>query len=153
MMTFDDVWKQLPSIDRAAASLLKESGFHPDEGLSGTVRPFRGPAQDIFLREFTEYMLESLVMLHEELAYLESPVSGEHRLEPLPDGRYGFFDKNGTTHSLSCGRAIEAKIRDRYGRLRWERCRIEHDGSDYYLWGHMDIPLAGLIVRMREVAQ
>lgn len=151
MMTFDDVWKQLHGIDRAAASLLEATGFHPDEGLSGTVRPFRDPAQDIFLRELTENMPESLAMLHEELTYLESPVSGEYRLEPLPDGRYGFFDKDGATHSLSCGRTIEAEIHDRYGRQRRERCRVEHDGSDYYLWGHMDIPLAGLVVRMREV--
>ena len=93
MMTFDDVLKQLHSIDRAAASLLKASGFHPDEGLSAAVRPLRDPAQDTFVRELTEYMLESLVTLHEELAYLESPVSGEYRLDLFSDGRYGFLTK------------------------------------------------------------
>ena len=97
-------------------------------------------------------MLASLKLLHEELAYLKCPVLGEYRLEPFPDGRYGFSDRNGTARSLSCGRILEAKIPDRYGRLRWTRCRIEHDGSDYYLWGHKDIPLAGLAVREREVA-
>ena len=148
-MTFDDVFKQLHAIDRAAASLLEAAGFHPDEGLGGTVRPLKDPAQDIFLRELTENLLESLGQLHEELAYLTSPVSGEYRLEPFPDGRYGFFDRDGKRHSLSCGRTIEAKIHDRYGRQRWERCRIEHDGSDYYLWGHPDITLT---VRERKVA-
>ena len=151
-MTFKDVLKQLHSIDRAAASLLKAAGFHPDEGLGGSVRPLKDPAEDIFLRELTENMLESLALLHEELSYLSSPVSGEYRLEPFPDGRYGFFDKDGITHRLSSGKAIEAKIHDRYGRQRWARCRIEHDGSDYYLRGHMDIPLTGLAVRVREVA-
>ena len=150
-MTFDDVFERLVAIDRAAASLLAAAGFHSDRGLSGTVRPLMDPAEDIFLREFTENLLESLELLHEELACLGSPVAGEYRLEPLPDGRYGFFDRNGTAHRLSCGRVLEAKIHDRYGRLRWARCRIEHDGSDYYLWGHMALPLAGLTVREREV--
>ena len=150
-MTFDDVFEQLKFIDTAAASLLKATGFHPDEGLLGAVRPLRDPAQDIFLCELTENMLESLEQLYEDFVYLKSPVSGEYRLEHFPDGCYGFLDKDGIIHNLSCGRTIEAKIHDRYGRLCWTRCRIEHDGSDYYLWGHMDIPLTGLTVREREV--
>ena len=150
-MTFKDVFGQLKAIDRAAVSLMEAAGFHPDEGLGGTVCPLRDPAEDIFLREFTENLLESLELLHEELTCLGSPVSREYRLELFPDGRYGFFDRDGTARRLSCGKVIEAKILDRYGRERWTRCRAEHDGSDYYLWGHMDIPLAGLTVREREV--
>lgn len=152
MMTFDDVFEQLHTIDGAAASLLEAAGFHPDEGLGGAVRPLKDPAQDIFVRELTGNMLESLHLFHEELAYLKSPVSGEYRLEPFPDGRYGFLDRDGKVHSLSCGKTIEAKIHDRHGRRRWIRCRIEHNGSGYYLWGHPDVPLTGLAVREREVA-
>ena len=150
-MTFNDVFDQLDATLRAAVSLLKAAGFHPDGGPAGAVRPLMDPAEDLFLRGLAENMLESLELLHEELAYLKSPVSGEYRLEPFPDGRYGFFDKDGTAHSLSCGRTIEAKIPGRYGSPCWTRCRIEHDGSDYYLWGHSSIPLTGLAVRMREV--
>lgn len=152
-MTFHDVFEKLTTIDRAAVSLLNETGFHSDEGLGGSVHPLREPAEDIFLRDLTENMLESLELLHEELCYLKSPVCGEYRLEPFPNGRYGFFDKDGKIHVFSCGKTIEAKIQDRYGRQRWVRSRIEHDGSDYYLWGHLDIPLTGLTVREREVAQ
>lgn len=150
-MTFDDVFEQLAAIDRQAVSLLEAAGFHSDEGLGGAVRPLRDSAQDIFLRDLTENMLDSLQLLHEELSYLKSPVCGEYRLEPFPDGRYGFFDKEGRRHLFSCGKTIEAKIKDRYGRQRWVRSRLEHDGSGYYLWGHLDIPLAGLTVREREV--
>lgn len=150
-MTFKDVFGQLKAIDRAAVSLMEAAGFHPDEGLGGTVCPLRDPAEDLFLREFTENLLESLELLHEELTCLGSPVSREYRLELFPDGRYGFFDRDGTARRLSCGKVIEAKILDRYGRERWTRCRVEHAGSDYYLWGHMDIPLAGLTIREREV--
>ena len=38
-MTFDDVFKQLATIDKAAVSLLKAACPHPDEGLPGSVRP------------------------------------------------------------------------------------------------------------------
>lgn len=151
-MTFRDVFEQLAAIDRQAVSLLEAAGFHSDEGLGGTVRPLRDPAQDLFIRDLTENMLDSLHLLHEEFSYFSSPVSGEYRLEPFPDGRYGFFDKEGRKHLFSCGKTIEAKIKDHYGRLRWVKGRLEHDGSDYYLWGHLDIPLAGLTVREREVA-
>lgn len=152
-MTFHDVFEKLAVIDQAAVSLLKETSFHSREGLGGSVRPLQEPAEDIFLRDLTENMLESLELLHEEFNYIKSPVCGEYQLELFPNGRYGFFDKNGKIHVLSCGKTIEVKIMDRYGRLRWARSRIEHDGSDYYLWGHLSIPLTGLTVREREVAQ
>lgn len=150
-MTFDELLKQLTAIDREAVSILKATGFHPLEGLGSTVQPLRDSAEDIFLREQAENLLESLALLHQELCYLKSPACEECRVEPFPDGRYGFFSKDGRKHILSCGRSIEAKIQDRYGRQRWVRSRIEHDGSDYFLWGHMELPLSGLTVREREV--
>ena len=150
-MTFNDVFEQLGTIDRISVSLLKAARFHSDEGLSDAVRPLKDPAEDIFVRGFTENLLESLELLHEELAYLSSPVSEEYQLELFPDGCYGFFDKDGQRHYLSCAMNIEAKIHDRYGRQRWMRCRIGYDGSEHYLWGHIDIPLAGLTIREREV--
>lgn len=152
MMTFHDVFGQLAAIDSATASILKASGFCPDEGLGESVRPLRDPAQDLFLRRQTGNMLQSLQLFHEDFRYLTSPVCGEYRLEPFPNGRYGFSDKNGRTRSLSCGSTIEAKLPDRYGRQCWVKSRIEHDGNGYYLWGHPGIPLAGLTVREREVA-
>lgn len=150
-MTLKDVFKQLNTIDSKAASLLATSGFRSGEGLLETVRPLRDPAEDTFLRRAAENMLESLKLLHEELTYLKSPVCEACRLELFSDGRYGFFDRDGAPHCLSCGTIIEAKIHDQYGRFCWTRCRIEHDSSDYYLFGHKDIPLAGLTVRKREV--
>ena len=55
-------------------------------------------------------------------------------------------------HALSYGKTIEAKLHDRHGRPCWVKSRIEHDGSDYFLWEHPDIPLTSLTVREREVA-
>lgn len=149
-MTFDDVFEQLAAIDKAAVPLLKTAASHLDEGLRGSVRPLADTAQDSFLREQTENLLESLALFHAEFCYLTSPVSGEYQLTLFPNGRYGFF--NGNIHTFSCGKAIEAKLHDSHGRPCWVKSRIEHDGSGYFLWEHPDIPLTGLTVREREVA-
>lgn len=149
-MTFDDVFEQLAAIDKAAVPLLKTAASHPDEGLRRAVRPLADTAQDSFLREQTENLLESLALFHAEFCYLTSPVSGEYQLTLFPNGRYGFFD--GNIHTLSCGKAIEAKLHDSHGRPCWVKSRIEHDGNDYFLWGYPGIPLAGLTIRERKVA-
>ena len=149
-MTFDDVFEQLAAIDKAAVPLLKTAASHPDEGLRRAVRPLADTAQDSFLRERTENLLESLALFHAEFRYLTSPVSGEYQLTLFPNGRYGFFD--GNIHTLSCGKAIEAKLHDSHGRPCWVKSRIEHDGNDYFLWGYPGIPLAGLTIRERKVA-
>ena len=151
-MTFDDVFKQLAAIDKAAVSLLTAACFYPDGGLRVSVRPLADPAQDSFLRHLTGNLLQCLALLHKEFRYLTSPVSGEYHLERFPNGRYGFFDGNGNMHALSCGKTIEAKLHDRHGRPCWVKSRIEHDGSVYFLWEYSDIPLTSLTVREREVA-
>lgn len=71
MMIFEDVWKQLGTIDRAAAFFLKAAGFLPDEGLSGAAGPLKVPAEDVFLRRFTENMPGSLALLHAGLTVME----------------------------------------------------------------------------------
>lgn len=149
-MTFDDVFEQLAAIDKAAVPLLKTAASHPDEGLRRAVRPLADTAQDSFLREQTENLLESLALFHAEFCYLTSPVSGEYQLTLFPNGRYGFFD--GNIHTLSCGKAIESKLHDSHGRPCWVKSRVEHDGNDYFLWGYPGIPLAGLTIRERKVA-
>ncbi len=152
MMTFHDVFEQLADIDSAAVSILKAAGFYSDKGLEASVRPLSDPAQDLFLLGQTETLLQFLQIFHKHFRYLSSPVCGEYRLEPLPNGHYGFYDKNGKAHSLSDGSTIEAKIHDRYGRQYWVKSWIKHDGNGCHLWEHPDIPLDGLTVREREVA-
>ena len=84
-MTFDDVFKQLAAIDKAAVSLLTAACFYPDEGLRGSVRPLADPAQDSFLRHRTGNLLQSLALLHKEFRYLTSPVSGEYPMDFLTE--------------------------------------------------------------------
>lgn len=90
-MTFDDVFKQLAAIDKAAVSLLKAACPHPDEGLPGSVRPLADPAQDRFLREQTGNMLETLTLLHAEFRYLTSPVSGGIPADTSPKRKIWIF--------------------------------------------------------------
>ena len=151
-MTFQHLFERLSSIDQEAFSLLQETGFHSDDELGNCVCPLKDLAQDAFLRDKAEELLDSLEQLHDELCYLKRPVLGVYHLEKFPDGHYGYFDAQGNRHSFSCGQTIEVKIHDHFGRLRWVKTRVEHDGADYFLWGGRDVPLAGLTARRRGYA-
>lgn len=148
-MTFHDLFERLCTIDQAAYSLLLEIGFLSDDGLGDSVCPLTDTAQDAFLRNKAEELLESLELLHQELDYLKKPIHGEYRLEQFPYGRWGYFDKQGLMHTFSCGQTIEAKIHDRFGTPRWIRTRFEHDGGEYFLLGGQGVSLEGLTVRER----
>lgn len=148
-MTFQELFERLCHIDREAVSLLEDTGFYSEDGLDGAVRPLPDILEDAFLREQAKELLETFEGFHEEFSYLKKPTRGEYSLERFPSGHYGYHDREGKAHCFSCGSSLEAKICDRYGRRRWVRTRIEHDGSDYFLWGFGDIPLCGLTVRER----
>lgn len=149
-MTFHDVFQRLGDIDQEAFSLLEDIGFHSDDGLRDSVYPLPDATEDAFLRDKAEELLESLDWLHQELCYLQKPVIGEYRLERFPNGRYGYFDEQGTMRTFCCGKTIEIKIPDCFGKQRWVKTRIEHDGDDYFLWCSRGVALAGLIIRERR---
>lgn len=149
IMTLNDIFEHLCAIDCAAQALLGETGFTSDDGLGSKVRLKPDDPDDRFLRNKAEELLDSFQTLHEELQYLSTPSHGEHTLQLLPNGRYGYYDRDGEVRIFTCGKTFEAKIRDNYGRQHWTRTRIEHDGSDYFLWGHGSVPLSGLTVRER----
>lgn len=149
-MTLNDVFERLHGIGRAASALLKDTGFHPDDGLGESVRHLPDAPEDAFLRGRAQELLDSLWLLHEELRYLEKPSHGEYALRLFPNGRYGYCDRDGAEHIFTCGKRLEAKITDRAGKQRWVRTRIEHDGLRYFLWGYGYVPLSGLTVRERR---
>lgn len=148
-MTINHVFERLHAIDLAAAALLRDTGFHPDDGLGKAVLPLQDACEDAFLRDMAQGLLEPFELLHEELCYLETPAHGEHTLSRFPNGLYGYRDGDGKEHIFPSGKTLEAKIHDRSGRLRWVRTRIEHDGLGYFLWGYGHVPLPGLTVRER----
>ena len=148
-MTLNDIFNRLYRIDYDAQALLNEAGFTSDDGLGTRVCPKPDSPDARFLHSKAEELLEALQVLHDEITYLKAPVHGEYILQLFPNGRYGYYDENGNDHIFTCGRAFEAKVPDRYGRQCWTCTRIEHDGSDYFLWGHGSVPLCGLTVRER----
>jgi hypothetical protein len=148
-MTLYDVFQRLLTLDQAASSLLRDTGFQSEECLGDSVCPLPDEAEDEFLRGQAEELLESLEWIHSVLCYLKLPHHGEYTLEQFPSGRYGYFDKDGDEHIFTCGRLLEAKIHEPDDQQRWVRTRIEHDGSDYFIWGYRSVPLSGLTIRER----
>lgn len=148
-MTINHIFERLFGIDRDAQALIEQAGFTSEHGLGIQVRHDPNDPDERFLRDNAEDLLLPLAELHEELCYLRTPAHGEHTLQLFPNGRYGYYDEEGRDHILTCGRTLEAKIHDNYGRQHWIRSRIEHDGSDYFLWGHGMVPLSGLTIRER----
>lgn len=148
-MTLYDVFERLRSLDRTASSLLLDTGFQSPEGLAFSVCPLQDEAEDAFLRGQAEELLELLERLHKVLRCLKRPPHGAFTLKQLQSGRYGYSDKDGKEHSFTCGKPLEAKVYDPYHQPRWVRTRIEHNGSDYFLWNYPSIALSGLTVRER----
>lgn len=149
-MTLFDVFERLRTLDQAASSLLRDTGFQADEGLGAPICPLPDEAEDAFLREQAFQLLNSLLWIHSVLRYLERPLHGEYTLRQFPGGRYGYIDNDGDSHTFTCGHPLEAKLYESCGHPRWVRTRIEHDGSDYFLWDYRGVPLSGLTVRERR---
>lgn len=148
-MTLFDVFERLRTIDQAASSLIRDTGFQSGEGLGAAVCPLPDEAEDAFLREQVQELLDSLLCIHSVLCYLERPPYGEYTLQQFPGGRYGYLDNDGDKHTFTSGNPLEAKLHESCDHQRWVRTRIEHDGSDYFLWGYRGVPLSGLTVRER----
>ena len=148
-MTLQTILSRLYSLDHELQALISETGFDYEEGLGNQVALDPENPEDLFLKDIIENMMIPLGDLHDELVYLKQPTCGEHRLEHLPDDRYGYISENGTCHTLTCGSPVEALVPVKDGPMRWIRTRIEHDGTDYFLWLHGSVPLEGLTVRER----
>lgn len=73
-MTFYDVLEQLSVIVQAASSLLQETGFDSDDGPGDCVCPLADAAQDAFLRDRAEQLLESLEMCSLKLNQSDSKI-------------------------------------------------------------------------------
>ena len=149
-MTLNDIFRRLESIDLEAQSLISDAGFSSDDGLGLSVCLDPDDPNDVYMQDEAEQLLEPFEVLHEELRYLRHPFRGEYCLEHLPDGWPGFYDEEGYRYSFHCGQKLEAKIRDRFGRMRWIRSRIEHDGEGFYLVGCPRMPLDHLTIRLKE---
>lgn len=152
-MTLKTIFKKLIDIDRQVQVLIRDIGMDDDYGLGDAITPNRADPDEMFLFNELRDLMEPLYRLHRELLYLLMPCSDTQVLRKYPNGRYGYdirpFEDERT---FSCGASIEALIYDEDGYPCWVSSRIEHNGTDYYLYGYNDIPLNGLTIRERRYA-
>ncbi len=149
-MTLNNIFSRLCGIDHKAQTLITDAGSDCEVKPGCSVCTDSGDPEGRFLKEAPEDLPTSFEDLHEGLDYLKAPSHGQYLLERFPNGRYGYVDGRGISHTFTCGSPIEAKITDAHGQPRWIHSRIEHDGNDYFLWLHGSVPLAGLTVRERR---
>lgn len=152
-MTLQTIFKRLADIDCQIQTLIREIGMDDDHELGDVITPNRADPDERFLFNKLSDLMSPLCRLHKELLYLLMPYSDTQILRKYPNGRYGYdvrpFEEGRT---FSCGSPIEALICDEDGYPYWVSSRIEHNGTDYYLYGYSDIPLSGLIIRERRQA-
>lgn len=150
-MTLQTILKRLTDIDRQIQLMITDVGMDDDYESWDALIPNRADPDEMFLFNELRDLMDPLYRLHQELTYLLAPCSEVHILKQYPDGRYGYdirpFEDGRT---FSCGSPLEALLYDDDGNPRWVSSRIEHDGTDYYLYGYRNIPLNGLSVRERR---
>lgn len=69
-------------------------------------------------------------------------------LKNVGDGRYHFVNNRGEDITLTCGSCFEILVGDDHGVSAYKTC-MEHDGNDYYAFGHKNEPLDNALVRIR----
>ena len=152
-MTLQTIFKRLADIDRQIQTLIREIGMDDDYELGDAIAPNKADPDEMFLFNELQDLMDPLYRLHRELLYLLMPCSDTKVLKRYPNGRYGYdirpFE---TERTFSCGSPIEALICDEEGYPYWVSSRIEHDGTDYYLYGYNHISLNGLTIRERGCA-
>lgn len=131
-----------PEIDR----LLRNSSYHQFDDLSGLEIDYEDSEQ-LFLLDELRGIMEKLADAEDAIRYLSQPVLETGRLWKNASGRY----ETESGHYYCCGSSIEALISDdHYDVPYWVLTSVEHDGVDYYLVGHRETSMAGLVVRVRK---
>ena len=97
------------------------------------------------LREL-QAIMGKLADISDSIAYLFRPVQEISTLHKDENGEY----RTEKGYCYRSGILIEVLIQGDSNEIpRWVQTRVEHDGEDYYLLGHDDIPMEGLRVRVR----
>lgn len=149
-MTPIEILQRLMDIDRRGQRLLADSGYGHEDDSWARLFPVPSDPDGHYLWDAVENLMGSLAELHDGIEYLCTPLHGPYTLQRLPDGRYGYRDRDGQPHSFHCGATLEFLYHDSFGKRRWKQARMEHNGSHYYLVGAGDVRLDGLTVRERR---
>ena len=144
MKTLKDAFQEVTRISRDIEKLVKETRFEEYDDLSALSFSLDDP-DHIQLWDEMKHILDRLNGIRHDVAYLNKGIIATGNLYKNSNGRYEACGRE-----FSSGSLIEALIDDGlFDSPRWEVSRIEHNGSDYYLYGHKEINLSGLEIRIR----
>jgi len=149
--TINDLSARLYSLNQEIKAAISESRFDEYEDLSGIKSDPRDPDQRQLVREYRD-IFDKLETASRAIDYLQRPAADPERLHKNSQGKY-----ETTKKVYSCGSPVEFLITEEIWPdgepetvEEWRLGRIEHDGTDYYIFGYHDLPLEGLTVRQRE---
>lgn len=132
------------NLSKSIGELLKKSTYDRYDDLSGLDINYDDKEQRFLLEEL-KIILDKLDIAKDRIDYLNKPIQHIGELSKNNRGRYELGDKE-----FSSGNLIEVLVYDGfYEEERWVRTRVEHNSKDYYLVGFSDIPMQGLLAKIR----
>ena len=146
MADINYIMRQASELQPGISRLLHNSTYDRYDDLSGLEINYEDSEQ-LFLLDELRGVMEKLADVDYILRCMSQPVVETGRLRKNASGRY----ETESGHYYCCGSPIEALVQDdRYEAAYWVRTSVEHDGEDYFLVGHRQVPLNGLMVRIRR---
>lgn len=145
MNDLENLLSSASNLSNRIGDLINKSTYLEYDDLSGLNIDYDDPEQLLLLDEFKS-ILDNLENAKENIDYLNRPIVYTGILHKNSRGRYEVGNKEFTS-----GSGIEALFYDNfYGKERWVKTSVEHNGEDYYLVGYKKIKMEGLKVRIRH---
>ena len=146
MADINCIMHQVSGLQPEISRLLRNSTYNQYDDLSGLEINY-GDSEQLFCLDELRGIMEKLADVDYTIRYMSQPVIETGRLHKNASGRY----ETESGHYYCCGSPIEALVQDdRYEMPYWVKTCVEHDGKDYYLVGHRNVSLNGLMVRIRK---
>ena len=150
MENLKQVLAKLTKINYHIKTVMKESTYDKYDDMSGLEINYNNPEQLMLLDELRSVM-DKLYDIKHNIEYLNKPISYTGILSKSDDGRYELSNRD----RFASGYTIEfllvgSHFFSTYEADAWVKTRVEHDGSEYYLFGYKEISMDGLIARIRR---
>lgn len=157
MSDLEKIFEQLKGIHGEIDKIIKKSTYSDYDDMSGLNIDYTDSEQ-LFLLDELRGIFENLDKVNYKITYLKTPIVYSGTLSKNNQGRYEL--PNG--HYFTSGDRIECLINDDFHEYfneetdkyesipYWIKTSVEHNGKDYYLVYNKDIPLQGLLVRIRD---
>lgn len=114
---------------------------------AGHVEAETGDPNELMLLDTYRSIIDKLEGIHNQIEYLQKEIVDEGRLSKNSAGRYELP----SGEYFTSGSPIEALIFDDWDEVeKWVTTRVEHNGDDYYLYGHSEVKMEGLLARKRR---